>query len=317
MNYNPNERRFSDDDPFAPRDSKELDTLKSLEIKKSYPDDFNKAEKKLNEAEGKLKKGQRDKAYTDAVECLDSFKEILKNFIVGPFRKEAQGLKGEIEKKGKDSSLRDLLPKLDAILKYADEVETGQRRVSLSEVIQKKKETDGITDNVKTNVGKKLASDVSFGIGKYKMAHLSNEGKGILEKFIRDVIAAKDAYAEKVPGYQVTIKIKTSGYTDELPFAEGTNLVRELENGMKPVPRTPPESRRKALNENLSKFRAETIAMYIEQRIRELDNNSSGIKITPETIGKGEEMPEGLESPFPADDPRRRICIIDTHSTIE
>ncbi len=293
-----------------------LDSVKNMGAQAAYPDDFGYAERKLADATDQLQKDKRDQSYTYAAESMEASKRILKKITTGQIRGKAIELKQEIEKKGSESSLRDLLPKLNEILKYVEEVETGQQQISLSSFFDNKDKLNRTEETIKKNMVQKIASDVSFKKGKYKLPDLSDEGKRILEKLVEDIIAAKDDYLKKFSGSKMIIKIKTCAYTDETPFAEGTKLVRELEDGAENIPRKQPE-RRQFLNQRLSEFRAETIAKYIAERISQHEDKGFPLEVKTEFIGKGETAPEGIEPPFPTDDPRRRVCNIDSHCSFD
>ncbi|MCP4113384.1 MAG: hypothetical protein GY749_48955 [Desulfobacteraceae bacterium] len=294
--------------------------LPNFEGEESYSSDFRQAEKKLSDAMNQLEQGNIDKAYSDAKESHETSGQILKKIGIN-LGKQAKEMKKEIESLGPDTSLKDLLPKLNKIINYANALETGQQKVSLRKLIEHGGTIKKVQEGKERRVTEEIASDISFGKGKYKIDDLSEYGKQKLEKVVADIIAEKNDYIKQFPGYKdakMIIKINTYGYTDELPFTEGTSLVKELEeSGIIPVPKTSPGERRKALNQNLSQFRAETIGKYIEQRISEFDDHSLDIEIKTEFIGRGETVPDGIIPTYQPDDPQRRMCKIDSYCIFE
>lgn len=284
-----------------------------------YPDEFRQTEEKLNKARIQAEKCNRDEAFSDAEDSEKLSNEILKKGS-GDTRKKAEELKNELSKTVEnfpDSSLKDLLPELDEIIKDAKEIENNLQHLSLDDIrkIQNGQSTlKSVSTTMESLLVETIASDVSFKIGKYKIADMSDKGKEKLEKMVKGIIDAKNAYLKGLINKKgiLTVKIDIYGYTDELPFAEGTKLVEELERGTTKVPRTHSEKRRKALNMNLSYFRAETIGNHIKQLL--LKTEDSNLTIQPKPIGYGEERkPPNVNGPYPNDDPRRRICIINSH----
>lgn len=284
-----------------------------LEPNKLYPDDFNQAEKKYGDALENSKKGKRDQAYADALQSIEASNQMLKKIAVGPLRQKAIEVKSEIESKGPDSSLRDLLPKLNKILEYTKQIEDGQQQFMLGSLINTRDGLDGIRTAVKNRKELKIGSDISFKIGKYKVADLSGEAKKILEKLVEDIVSARNNYTKQYS--KMIVNIKAMAYTDETPFSDGSKLLKELAESVN-CPRSQPE-RRKCFNNRLSELRAETIANYMEQRVLGYKSKEINIQIQKKFVGKGENIPPDAAPPYPTDDQRRRICNVESYCSFE
>jgi hypothetical protein len=304
----------------------DLKLIKEFEESELYPEELKEAEDSLNNALAELKKGKkanRDQAYLYAKESLDVSEQIRIKIITGVVGEKIKEHERKILEKGEDTSLKDLLPRLYAIKQKIKDLETKQqKKLSWGEFRGIKGESENIGGIIERHVEESIESDVSFGEGEYKIEDISEEGKQRLEEVVRKFIAAKDAHTKKFPNYKdakTTIRIDVYGYTDELPFIEGTRLVRELEQGPEIVPQTSPEDRRKALNQNLSQFRAESIGNYLTQRLSE----TLGVEPEVRPFGRGENIATDengkhkIPPPYPIKDPRRRICKIDGYCEIK
>jgi len=283
-----------------------------------YPDEFRQTEENLNKARIQAEKCNRDEAFSNAADSVELSDQILKK-AAGDTRKQAEKQKEEVKeivKNFPDTSLQDLLSELDEIIEYAKEIENKRQNLSLDDIgkIQNGRGKTEIAKGTLESLRQEtIASDVSFSIGKYKIADMSDKGKQNLKRTVKGIIDAKNAYLKGITNKKgsLTVRIETLGYTDELPFAEGTKLVKELERGTTRVSRTHSEKRRKALNMNLSYFRAETIGNYIKHLLETEDNN---LTVQTQPIGYGEErMPPNVDEPYPTDDSRRRVCIINSY----
>ena len=288
-----------------------LETLKGVSggigmKRAAYPPEFRQAEEKLGDARTRLKEGDRKQADSDAEQAIELSQKALKKIIHGPLKEEAAGLKKEIEKKGEDTSLKALLLRLDKIMDYANAVETGLK-VMFEDGVSICQQYIQVKETVRKNIVRRVeASEVSFGVGKYKISDL--KGKRSLDKIVGDVITAKTEFLRQFQG-SAMISIKTTGYTDTQPFNEDVGaLVEKCGRAF-----SQKESGRQALNQCLSRLRAETIGQYISDEILKRD---SALRIKKEAVGRGEEMPPGLTTPSSSNnDPGRRICIVDISIT--
>ncbi len=288
-----------------------LDTVKS-EAKELYPDDFREAEEKLNQANALSESWFRSKkSYSYALESMEISKMIMKKILIGQIRPDVEKIKEEVEKKGSDTSLKDLIPKLKVILNYIDDVAKNEKDIDDSIFVAMKNQSDDAQKRKECTVDA-IMEDVSFNQGRYKIEDIPEQGTQLLDKFVRTSIAARNSCLRKQPDSKVVLSISTFGYTDAQPFQEGTILIEKLEeNGKCPQQF---KERRECLNQRLSELRATSIGEYIKLRISESDPNIMVKK--GNFIGRGEEIPKGVENPL-ENDPRRRICIIESAMIIE
>lgn len=290
-----------------------LDIVKKTEARELYPDDFKEAEEKLNRANALSESWFKSQdAYAYALESIEVSKKIMKKLLIGQIRSGVEKVREEVEKKGRDTALKNMIPKLTGVLKYIDSVAENKEDVNVAKFVEIKDESDDAQRRKECTVDGIMKDDVSFNQGKYKIENLPEHGIQVLNQFARKSVEAKNSCLEKVPGSEVVIIISSFGYTDAQPFQEGTKLIEKLEENNK----CPQESieRRKCLNQRLSELRAAVIGEYIRKKIAESD---SVIRVeTGEFIGRGEEIPQGVENPS-EDDPRRRICIIESSVRIE
>lgn len=273
------------------------------EYKQSYPDEFRRAGEKLNEAMLQMKKCNKDEAFSNAEESIELSDQILKKSAEGNVKEaEKQAEKFvEIVKHFPESPVKDLIPKYNKMIEHLKAMTRKIERLSLSDIRQLGTYKEDLDEHDKIGF-EVIDSDISFNPGKYKINELSRAGREKLENEVKKILRWDSSDKKK----KMIVRIKTKGYTDAVPF-QTPDLIRELENGPTTVPRNPGDNRRKALNMNLSYFRAETIATYIKQRLEAKDNS---ITVRIEFVGYGETLPPGIASPYPPDNPRRRICII-------
>lgn len=294
-----------------------FEEAKSLEIEESYSEEFAKAEAELTKAKELLESNRRDDAYSAAKESLDTSRRIMRKFYLDTVSKLAKKAKEELEKKARgdtDNPLaEEYTPKLDKMLEDVEAIQSDEKIISLNKVIDDLKEVLQITYSIQTSTSKTLESDVSFNKGEYE---LSEEGKGILQKLVERLTDEADAYIEEHPNKTLVTKIKVVGYTDQLDFARGTELVRELKAGMEKEFPPHKTDQRQFLNQRLSEFRAKTIVKYIEEFISMPEKKAADFQIETEAVGRGEKMPANLPSPYPTSDFRRRICKIYTYTTV-
>ena len=292
-----------------------FEVVKSLEVEESYRDDFAKAETAFAKAEN-FRKWNRPKAYAAAKESLEASKRILRKFYLETVSDLAKKARQELKKKigeDDDNPLTDYVPKLDKVIAHAESVEKYPQIVSLNKVLDDLKEILSITYSIQTSMAETLESDVSFGKGKYE---LSDGGKQVIKEIVERIISEKKVYLNDNPGKTIRTKIKVVGYTDQLNFARGGKLERELlKKEEEPFPRDRTEQRR-FLNQRLSEFRTKTIIRTIEKLISKSETETSRFKIDTDAVGRGEKMPANLPPPYPTTDSRRRICKIYTYTTI-
>lgn len=276
-----------------------------------YPNDIQEARSKYDEAKKSFQEGKIDKSYLDALASLTISQRIVEQIYSHIIEPSVQMVKAEIESKiAQDPStpLKDFIPELNKILERTEKIKAGQQPPSLAEFLNDFTGIEQIKTITRQDERKTLAGDVSFAKGKYE---LSEEGKIILQGVAQNIIALIEERTNEYHGRTIFVKITVSGYTDQLGFHEGTDLVRELLEGVtEPIPQKGTDERRKLLNRRLSEFRARTISEHLREIILTAKQGLMRLKIELEIIGLGEKTPEDVLPPYPKEDARRRICRI-------
>jgi outer membrane protein OmpA-like peptidoglycan-associated protein len=285
-----------------------LGAAKKVKAGEKYPDQFEKARKDYEIAKDFLEKQKAEQAIQSAENSLKTSEILLRQYYREEIIPNAEKLRKAIKEKvgdDIDNPLNDQIPDLEGILSRAKEVETMKGAVAIDLVLDSTRKFLIAGDSLESITTEELKSDVSFDIGKYE---LSDEGRVALEAFAGNIIAGKNRYKEKYPDDTIVIKSKIVGYTDQIGFDEKKPLFKELSSGIEDrIPTQQPE-RRQFLNKRLAEFRARAISSHIEEFIKK--GEESRLKITPEIIGKGEDIPPGVAEPYPTNDPRRRVCKI-------
>jgi len=285
----------------------QLETVENLGTKDTYPNDFTEAKIELTNAEAALKMDNLDGAYDAAMRSLSASQRILKQFYIDTVAKLAQNAKDEIHEvteKDPENPLEEFLPKLDNILEYSKDLESDIEIVSVNKVIEDLDQVIEINYSTETIVSETLSSDISFEKGEYE---LSEEGKLALQDIVGKILKNKEDYQQQHSKKTIVVKVKAVGYTDQVGFRPGTELIRNLTEGCEDkVPEDRGENR-KFLNQRLSFFRARTISEQFKTEILEADAESV---IEDDVVGLGEDLPPDVPEPYPTNDPRRRICKI-------
>jgi outer membrane protein OmpA-like peptidoglycan-associated protein len=292
---------------------KNFETVESLNVKSTYPDNFTAAQMNLLEAKKYLEQNWLvKKAIPAAEKSLSESRTILKKYHGDVIAQKAKELKKTIQQKvgeDKDSPLKDYLSELDNVLDYAEKLESGKESASIDKVLASLDVCIKTQDRIISYTSDKLESDVSFDIGSYE---LSDKGmRNLEENFIRKIVADKESYKDRYPDSIIALRIKVVGYTDRVGF-KNLSLIEELAAGVEnEVPsKSQAEGRRQFLNRRLSEFRAKAISEYIKQRILAGETRDSHVKVEQEIIGKGEDAPPGISPSGSVNDPQRRICKI-------
>lgn len=293
--------------------------------KEKYSDELDESKTNLDNASDYLKKGSTGNAYKSSVKSLAKSNKLLTEIYHARITPMAKELKAKIEQiDDTDNPLKDpkIIKKIDNILEQSDslpdmpeiseskqiDAPTEERIFDLAQLVMNDFACVAkIKEIADTSITKKLVSDVSFDIGEYE---LSSEGKRILDEFGTEVI-------EGIGNEPVMIKLKVVGYTDQVDFNENGRLFRKL---MKEIgDKSPNEKveRRIFLNKYLSGLRAKTISSYTEKSIGDNKEADSDIEVRLEVIGRGEEIPSDVSSPYPTRDPRRRVCKIYVYRTLK
>ena len=284
-----------------------------------YRSELQTSGKELEKAESSLDKGFRGMAYKSAAKSLTLSQQVMLNVYRNTVAPLARELKRKIESiEDSENPLKDprIVQRLDRVLDYSEQISdvpklseknpldtsAEQKIMELADiVIQDFASVAKIKEVSDTGVNKTLESDFSFDIGQYE---LSGEGRSILRQFCREIV-------EGIGQESLIARIKVVGYTDEVGFNEGKPLFKKLMIGVEDeAPPRHPE-RRQFFNRRLSEFRARTISEYMEREISDAaDRAGLSIRIESETVGRGEEIPSGIEPQYPTKDSRRRICKI-------
>jgi len=279
-------------------------------MKDGYTSDFTLAQKELSTAEKYLQDNDIQDAYSAAVRSIEVSKQILKQFYLDTVTKAVAKLKTEIEtttQTDPDNPIKDFLPKLDEMLAYAEQIQAEQADVSLVIIRDYIAEAARMSESKDALIAEQLESDVSFDLGRYD---LSLEGKIALDKIVGRIIVSIENNLKSYPDKTVTIKLTVSGYTDEAPFREGTNLVKQLTAGFETVVPTSGIERRRFLNQRLSELRTNTISVYLQHVIEQIEQTHGRVELEQQVIGRGEQLPPDIPPPHPMSDPRRRVCKI-------
>ncbi len=286
--------------------------LERLSIQDSHLQDYLEARRQLERADALLQASQYEQAYRAAQQSLTSSQKILQSFYQNTSAQspgETQANISALAPETPDKPIKDVIPKFNEILDYSEEIQSDQRIINLSKVIENV-EVDTPTDDTSQTISRQgIEFDFSFESGEYE---LSDRAKHILGKHVQSIITAKKKYARLNPHRTVTVTttIEVSGYTDEVGFIEGGELFKKLTAGVETdLPLRQP-ARRQFLNQRLSEFRANRISAYLTQFIENAAPTGDNHQLEHAHVGRGEEIPAHVEPSYPRNDPRRRICKI-------
>ena len=287
-----------------------FDAVKRLPVYEKYAYNFQEAESELVHAEIYLQDHLYEQASLSAQKSLEASQWILRQFYKDTIALSAQKAKAKIaaiSDEDPGNPLQEFLPEINNILDYSEGIGNGQQEVDITKVLEDFDKITKIEHTTQKTMKQTLESDVSFGPGEYE---ISDKGKQALDAYCEAVIAGKSEFDKLYPDRTILIKITVFGYTDQVDFREGTNLLKQLIEGVEDeVPRTQ-TAQRQFLNQRLSELRAEILSDYIVKYIR---RRNLGGRIEQEAIGLGEELPPDISSPYPQQDSRRRICKIYTY----
>ncbi len=261
-------------------------------------------------------------ATTDGANALsqrsfEASQRMLARYYLENFDERARKLSVDLQEaaqKDTDSALGDFVAQVRDIIAYADGLKRDALRVDVVHLI----ETQHILNDaeillqVEQMIRQILSSDISFASGKYELADFTEEGKAAIRGFIERLLAIRERYPLQYPGQPLIIKIKTVGYTDQVPVKSAA-LIKELTANVPPdtIPAKELE-RLEFLNRRLSEFRAKTINDYARSILEEALRGDAAVRLEAEILGKGEAFPvEGnVSPPYLRKDPRRRMCKI-------
>lgn len=214
------------------------------------------------------------------------------------------------------SPMKTFAEKLHEHKEYVQKIKDGKAPYDKAKLKQFKEEALGIRTNVRNPVERIMVADISYQLGQYKIEHLSERGKLILNEFTKEIMNPLLDEQEKLfPGRELVITIKTIGYADETPLGQLLAMDLVKDKSIK-IPNDPVEKRR-FLNRELSLYRANSIADYVIQQLKSSIGISKAVIGIPKIFGLGEEFPYPVHTvspPYKAMDERRRICKI--HATV-
>jgi outer membrane protein OmpA-like peptidoglycan-associated protein len=286
---------------------KNFDAVKRLPVYEKYARNFQEAEGELVNAENYLQEHLYEQASRSALKSLEASQWILRQFYRDTIALSAQKAKAKItaiSDEDPGNPLQEFLPEINDILDYSEGIGNDQQEINISKVLADFDKITKIEYTTQKTMKQTLESDVSFGPGEYE---LSDKGKHAIDAYCEAIIAGKKEFDKLYPDRTILVKIKVVGYTDQVDFVEGTNLLKQLVEGIEDeLPREQP-AQREFLNRRLSEFRAKIISDYIIQYI---SRENLGGRIEQEAIGLGEKLPPNISSPYPQQDSRRRICKI-------
>jgi hypothetical protein len=213
----------------------------------------------------------------------------------------------------------DILDKLQAMKRIIGEIKSGDAPYDEELLQQYTRKIREIEANIRNSVDRVFSSDVFFGLGKYQISELSEEGRADLKGFVDAVMERQvKVFRKMFPERTLVVNIKAVGYADETPL--GPELAETLTGRINgPIPEDP-GARKKVLNQELSYLRAESIVAYIERGLRRRLTGKNCTIGDPVIQGLGEALPypDGyVDPPYKARDERRRICKIYSKITLE
>ncbi len=211
-----------------------------------------------------------------------------------------------------ESLLRDSLTVLDSILTYTENVKTDPERFNPEQLRSYQLKIAIINENIERFSDLKLQADVSFPLGGYQLASLSEYGRQASDLLVNKLSNALTELAKKYPSNKIRLIIKAVGYTDEIPISPGSALEKatlaEVEKPAKAA-----AARRAQLNQVLSRFRAQSLQNYVVQGVRQqLPAHLNALEIVSHIEGMGESLPRDAnpQPPYQREDERRRVCIV-------
>ncbi len=277
-------------------DAKEYqEAIKKTGIPESISPDVATARKNYVDAEQSI----LDRSYRNAIYYAQESITAAKRVLLQGITRTVTGMKEEIIKKQEENPatpLKKLIPKLDAILQYANRIQADNQELenlSLVKAASISSEIRIYEEDIKSSQQEKLQSDISFALGKYDLA---SEGKTALDKFADKIVAIIDENIKLFPDKPILLQIDVYGYTDSSGFLSDRGN----------------RQRRRILNQRLSELRAKSVSAYLNQLL------SSKIKPYAQKVsiqhgkvtGKGEELPAGVVASSLVNNPQRRICQI-------
>ncbi len=292
-----------------------IETLEQLPLPDTALDDLQRAKNNLRLAESSFAEALYDEAYLSSMESLAISQKLVRKFYEETVVSSARATKERIEAiaaEDPDSPLQEFLPALTEILDYSEGIDASGQELDLDKVLADFERVTELSQHAQNTVQRTLESDISFESGEYRLSDL---GKQAVAEYCQEILTIRQGVADAYPERDVVIRINIVGYTDQVDFRKGTNLLQLLTAEADPqtIPRAEVELR-KFLNRRLSEFRAATLGEFLEQCLQDVQ---PGIRIEWHGTGLGEEFPPGISSSEQLSDPRRRICKIYTYVLLQ
>ena len=153
---------------------------------------------------------------------------------------------------------------------------------------------------------KQYINTSAFDLGSWE---LSKSMESLLNQFTEEWFKHVENFEKDFPKYKVSaISLRIATYADESNL--DLSLQKKLEEGedIAMIPKDPVE-KRKWYNKKLSEKRAGAVKQIIYKSLEEYNvKNKRKIKLEENSNqGRGEELPNGIQPPYPEKDNRRRI----------
>jgi len=162
-----------------------------------------------------------------------------------------------------------------------------------------------LEDLINRNMVVKLDQDVLFEPGKYTVTAVVAAAIG---NYFEPVAKEIDMFTQKYPDFPLSLVITAKGYADGTSISEGTQLYKDLAEGIKLYGKTVDE---KELNKELSVRRAKSVIELFEKYTKGRSISGGSVKnILYLHEGKGEASPNPKITDYKVDDPRRRIVLL-------
>lgn len=283
-----------------------LDTVQSLELARAYPHGVAGAETALSTARAAMAGGDFPAARQAADASIAAARELLGRYYRETVARLADRVRKALEERSRrdpEDPLAERIPTLDAVAAHGDRLAANPQVVSVSRVLGDLETVLSVSDSLRVSWRRTLPVDDTFVSGT---DDLSEAGAATLDALALSVREATISTGNE--GMPVHYRVKVVGYTDQLNFGRETPLVTHLSHGVEEeVPEADPE-RRRFLNRRLSRFRARAVADALADRL-----DGDGVAVAVEAVGRGETVPPEVPPPYPAADPRRRICRVFVH----
>jgi len=162
-----------------------------------------------------------------------------------------------------------------------------------------------LEDLINRNMVVKLDQDVLFEPGKYTVTAVVAAAIG---NYFEPVAKEIDMFTQKYPDFPLSLVITAKGYADGTSISEGTQLYKDLAEGIKLYGKTVDE---KELNKELSVRRAKSVIELFEKYTKGRSISGGSVKnILYLHEGKGEASPNPKILDYKIDDSRRRIVLL-------